>query len=201
VIQPPTPPVPATPLIAVVMGVSGSGKSTVAAALAKRLGWQWQEGDDLHPFANVAKMAAGQPLTDDDRRPWLAAVSAWIADRRAAGESGVITCSALKRSYRDVLRASQSAEGAEGADGADIVFVYLAGDRDLFAARLSGRHGHFMPPALLESQLATLEPPAPDERAITVDISEPIAAVVEEIVDQLGITTTTTTALPNTQPI
>nr|WP_309619528.1 gluconokinase [Salinibacterium sp.] len=144
--------------VLVIMGVAGSGKSTVAGLLAGRLGWDFQEGDDLHPRANVDKMATGHPLTDDDRLPWLARVSEWIITRTSKGRPGIITCSALKRSYRDILR------------GEDVVFVYLAGSSDLIARRLTARLDHYMPASLLESQLATLEPPTADEHAITIDI-------------------------------
>jgi gluconokinase len=147
-----------TPVL-VIMGVAGSGKSTVAGLLAGRLGWDLAEGDDMHPPANIAKMAAGHPLTDEDRRPWLARVAAWILEHTAAHRPGIVTCSALKRSYRDVLR------------GDAVIFVYLAASRELIAQRLAARHGHFMSPALLDSQFATLEPPGPDERAITIDVS------------------------------
>jgi gluconokinase len=147
-----------TPVL-VIMGVAGSGKSTVAGLLAGRLGWDLAEGDDMHPPANIAKMAAGHPLTDEDRRPWLARVAAWIREHTAAHRPGIVTCSALKRSYRDVLR------------GDAVIFVYLAASRELIAQRLAARHGHFMSPALLDSQFATLEPPGPDERAITIDVS------------------------------
>jgi gluconokinase len=147
-----------TPVL-VIMGVAGSGKSTVAGLLAGRLGWELAEGDDMHPPANIAKMAAGHPLTDEDRRPWLARVAAWILEHTAAHRPGIVTCSALKRSYRDVLR------------GDAVIFVYLAASRELIAQRLAARHGHFMSPALLDSQFATLEPPGPDERAITIDVS------------------------------
>jgi gluconokinase len=154
----------------VVMGVSGTGKSTVAALLAERLGWPLQEGDALHPQANIDKMAAGQPLTDADRRPWLDRVAAWIDQRAAAGEPGVVACSALRRAYRDVLRR-------------DFVrFVHLTGERELIARRLLERQGHFMPASLLDSQLATLQPPGEDERAIAVDIAldpgEQVAAIL-----------------------
>jgi gluconokinase len=145
--------------VLVVMGVSGSGKSTLAALLAQRLGWPLQEGDALHPQANVDKMAAGQPLDDADRQPWLRRVGAWIDQRAAAGEPGIVTCSALRRAYRDVLRR-------------DFVrFVHLTGDRRLLAQRMQDRNGHFMPPSLLDSQLATLEAPSADEAAITIDIA------------------------------
>ena len=141
------------------MGVSGCGKSTVAGLLAGWLGWDLVEGDDLHPAANIAKMSAGKPLDDTDRWPWLGRVAEWIHAETAAGRPGIVTCSALKRSYRDVLR------------GPSVTFVHLAGSRDVIARRLAARHGHFMPAGLLDSQFATLEPPGPDERAISVDVS------------------------------
>lgn len=161
--------------VLVVMGVSGCGKSTVGAMLAGRLGWDFGEGDDLHPPENVAKMAAGHPLTDEDRRPWLERVAAWIGEHTAAGRNGIITCSALKRSYRDILR------------GDAVVFVYLAGSEEVIAARLASRHGHYMPLSLLHSQLATLEPPGPDEKAIRIDIGPPPAVQAEEIMDKLRL--------------
>jgi gluconokinase len=160
------------PVVLVVMGVSGSGKSTIARPVAQRLGWPFEEGDDLHPRANIEKMAAGHPLTDADRWPWLDAVRAWIDAQVGAGRSGIITCSALKRAYRDRLRDGQPA----------VRFVYLKGDEALIHARLEGRRGHFMPPELLHSQFETLEPPTPDEHAIVVDIRQPIDAQVEQIV-------------------
>jgi len=146
------------PPVVVVMGVSASGKSTLGAALAQRLGWAFQEGDDLHPAANVARMAAGQPLDDADRAPWLDRVADWIAQRSAAGEGGVITCSALKRAYRDRLRAAR----------ADLAFVLPDPPEAVLRARIAGRRGHFMPPSLLDSQLRTLERPAADERALAI---------------------------------
>jgi gluconokinase/shikimate kinase len=155
------------------MGVSGCGKSTVGALLAGRLGWDFEEGDDLHPTANVEKMAAGHPLDDEDRKPWLATIGAWIREHTDAGRPGVITCSALKKSYRDVLR------------GDHVTFVYLAGTHDQIARRLAARHGHFMPASLLDSQFATLEPPTPDENSITVDISESSSVEADEIIDRL----------------
>src|SRR5262249_36946697 len=139
--------------VAVIMGVSGCGKSTVGAALAHRLGWEFAEGDALHPPANVAKMQAGHPLDDDDRRPWLAAVAAHIDEWRRSGTSGVITCSALKRRYRRVIIGDRSA----------VRLVYLCGTRGVIAERLQARRGHFMPPRLLDSQFAALEPPDADE--------------------------------------
>jgi len=157
------------------MGVSGSGKSTVAALLAGRLGWDFEEGDELHPPANIAKMAAGHALNDEDRQPWLERVAAWIRERTDAGRPGIITCSALKRSYRDVLRSDR------------VVFVDLAGTREQIAKRLAARHGHFMPAALLDSQFAALEPPTPDENAITVDISASGSAQADQIIDRLQL--------------
>jgi gluconokinase len=158
--------------VLVIMGVSGSGKSTVAGLLAARLGWDREEGDDLHPSANVAKMAAGIPLTDDDRWPWLAAVATWISAHTAAGLPGIITCSALKKSYRDRLR------------GDHVLFVYLKGSRDLIGARLTARTDHYMPPSLLDSQLATLEPPGPDENTLAVDVQADPEAMAAEIIDR-----------------
>ena len=164
-------------MIVVLMGVSGCGKSTVGGVLAGRLGWPLAEGDDLHPPENVAKMAAGHPLDDDDRRPWLERIRAWIDGRLAAGESGLVTCSALKRRYRDVLRGT----------GGDVVFVYLHGTREQLLARLTTRQGHFMPASLLDSQLADLEPPEPDERAVRIDIGPPPAVQAQMIVEKLGL--------------
>src|SRR4051812_13765136 len=146
--------------ILVVMGVSGSGKTTIGALLAGRMQWTYAEADDFHPPANVAKMAAGRPLDDEDRWPWLAAIGAWIDERRAAGEPGVVTCSALKRSYRDLLR--------QGRPEARV--VYLHGSRELIAGRLVARHGHFFKAELLDTQFADLEEPAPDEDVLTVSV-------------------------------
>jgi gluconokinase/shikimate kinase len=159
--------------VLVVMGVSGCGKSTVAGLLAGRLGWDYEDGDDLHPAENVAKMAAGVPLDDDDRWPWLERVAAWIREHTGADRPGVVTCSALKRSYRDRL------------SGPHVTFVFLHGSKQLIASRLAMRHGHYMPPALLDSQFATLEPPGPDEQAMTIEIDVPAAAQVDEIVARL----------------
>jgi gluconokinase/shikimate kinase len=161
--------------VLVLMGVSGSGKSTVAALLAGRLGWDFEEGDDLHPPANIAKMAAGHPLDDDDRKPWLAKVAAWIKEHTHAGRPGIITCSALERRYRDVLR------------GDRVIFVYLAGTHEQIAQRLAARHGHFMPPALLDSQFAILEPPGPDENAITVNIAASSTDLADQIINELHL--------------
>lgn len=152
----------------VLMGVSGCGKSSVGAALSARLGVPYIEGDDLHPPENVAKMARGEPLTDADRWPWLDRVAETLATRAPA----IVGCSALKRIYRDRLRA--------GAGGA-LHFVHLTGDPALIAARMAARKGHYMPPALLASQLATLEPPAPDEGAITLDIAQSLPEMVATV--------------------
>jgi carbohydrate kinase (thermoresistant glucokinase family) len=161
--------------VAIVMGVSASGKTTVGIPLAKRMGWEFLEGDELHPPANIAKMKSGTPLTDEDRWPWLRAIAAHIDAWRAQGISGVVTCSALKRAYRDII-----------IDGRpDVRLVYLQGDHDLLAQRAANRHGHFMPPSLLESQLATLEEPGPDENPITVHVGPAPEALVEEIARRL----------------
>jgi gluconokinase len=142
----------------VVMGVSGSGKTTLAEGLARRLGWEFQEGDELHPPANVAKMSRGEPLTDQDRQPWLEAIGRWLDDCRARGCHAVLTCSALRRSYRDLLRA--------GRPG--LVFCHVTAPADTIRDRLEHRRGHYMPPSLLPSQLATLEPLGDDEPGVTV---------------------------------
>jgi gluconokinase len=166
-----------SPVVLVVMGVSGAGKSTIAALLAERLGWSFEEGDSLHPPANVDKMAAGIPLTDDDRWPWLAKIADWIDGRLDTGKNGIITCSALKRSYRNVLNRR----------GSGVEFVYLAVDRDELEERVEHRPGHFMPPSLLDSQLATLEPPAPPEPAIQVDAGPDAQLVVDRVMRELGL--------------
>lgn len=160
----------------IVMGVSGSGKSTVGEALAQRIGWRFEDGDSFHPAANVAKMKAGHPLDDDDRRPWLNAIGAEIDRVAAANGHVVIACSALKRSYRDIL--------IHGRHDAKIVF--LDGSEDLIAARLQKRKGHFMPPGLLASQFATLEPPAADERVVSVPIDADVESIVSDIVRRLA---------------
>jgi carbohydrate kinase (thermoresistant glucokinase family) len=168
------------------MGVSGCGKSTVGRALAERLGWNFQEGDDLHPDANVAKMRASRPLDDADRAPWLAAIAAKIDGWRKAGEAGVITCSALKRRYRDVLI----------GDRDDVGLIYLAGSRGLIAERLAGRCGHFMPAALLGSQFDTLEPPGADEHPLTVSAELPVDVIVDGLVTELSPSRATVAAQP-----
>jgi len=163
------------PRVLVVMGVSGSGKSTLAATVAEQLGWDLAEGDDMHPAANVAKMQAGTPLTDEDRWPWLDVVATWIRAHIDAGTPGVVTCSALKRSYRDVLRAP------------GVVFVHVAGDPGLIAERMAARSGHFMPTSLLASQLAALEPPQPDEPHLTVAAERTPHEEAAAVVARLGL--------------
>jgi gluconokinase len=159
----------------VVMGVSGSGKSTIADRLAARLGWRYVDGDRFHPPANVAKMSAGQPLTDEDRWPWLQAIADEIDRARETSQRAVVACSALKRAYRDVLVHGRS----------DVRIVFLNGTQELIAGRLAARKGHFMPPGLLTSQFRTLEPPQPTERPVTVSIDAPVGAIVDEIIRQL----------------
>ena len=159
------------------MGVSGSGKTTVAAILHGRLGWPFEEGDALHPEVNVEKMRAGHALSDEDRAPWLERIADWVDARVDAGENGLITCSALKRAYRDVINRRRHG----------VTFVFLRGSYEEIEARLRSRFGHFMPADLLESQFADLQPPEPDEPAITVDIGSPPGAIAEEIVERLGL--------------
>jgi len=161
--------------VLVVMGVAGSGKTTLGRALAARLGWAFQEGDDLHPAANIAKMRAGHPLDDDDRAPWLAAIGRQIDAWTAEGRGGVITCSALKRAYRDVVR----------RDRPSVRFVFLEGPRGLMERRLAARPGHFMPASLVDSQFADLEPPASDEGAIEVRAAEAVEDQVKSVVVDL----------------
>ncbi len=157
----------------VIMGVSGSGKSLIGAQLARALDVEFVEGDDLHPSENVTRMAAGIPLTDDDRHGWLVAIAARLRDAKRAGAGLVVSCSALKRRYRDLLRSVGTA---------DVRFVYLAGSRAMLAERLANRRSHFMPPALLDSQLAILEEPSPDERAWVCDISQAPDVIVGDLV-------------------
>jgi len=157
-----------SPHLIVVMGVCGSGKTTVGQALAERLGLPYAEADDFHPAENVAKMTAGQPLDNSDRAPWLAAVGRWLAEHP---RGGVVTCSALRRTYRDVLR--RSAPGA--------MFVHLAGDADVVAARVAARTDHFMPASLVASQLHLLEPLTSDEGGLTVDLEWPVEQIVAHV--------------------
>ncbi|HEV2671709.1 MAG TPA: gluconokinase [Gemmatimonadales bacterium] len=156
----------------VVMGVAGSGKTTIGAKLAHALGVEFIDGDDLHPPQNVQRMAAGIPLTDEDREPWLLAIAARLRAAKRARRGLVVACSALKRRYRDLLR-------SQGA--ADTRFVHLAGERPLLAERLSIRRGHYMPAGLLDSQLAALEQPEPDEQAWVCDIRETPDAIVADL--------------------
>jgi carbohydrate kinase (thermoresistant glucokinase family) len=165
------------PPVVVVMGVSGSGKSTVGEDLAARLHAAYQEGDSLHPAANVDKMSHGIPLTDADRRPWLLAIAAVIDGWLERREAGVVTCSALKRAYRDLLIGKR--------DG--VTLVYLDGSHELIAQRMAARHGHFMPAALLDSQFATLEPPEADESPIVVAVDAAPETIVEAIVRNLRL--------------
>lgn len=159
----------------IVMGVSGAGKTTLARSLSQRLDWLFQEGDDLHPTANVAKMRAGVPLNDADRAPWLNAIRAWMERNRAAGKSGIVSCSALKHAYRELLR----------GEGMDVRFVHLAADRSVLAEHIAKRTDHYMPPSLLDSQLATLDAPSPSE-ALLIDAALPTHAQVNLVVAVLG---------------
>ncbi|MER7719502.1 gluconokinase [Streptomyces flaveolus] len=162
-----------TPHVVVVMGVAGTGKTTIGPLLAARLGVPYAEGDDFHPPANIAKMTAGTPLTDEDRWPWLDAIGGWAHGR--AGLGGVVSSSALKRSYRDRLRAA--------APG--VVFVHLTGSRELIEDRMSHREGHFMPTALLDSQFATLQPLEADEAGVAVDVAGSPEEITERAADAL----------------
>jgi gluconokinase len=163
------------PCALVVMGVSGSGKSTIADALAKKLSWIYEDGDRFHPPSNVAKMSAGHPLTDEDRWPWLQAIADEIDRVCKAGQHAVIACSALKRAYREVLVHGRT----------DVRIVFLDGTKDLIASRLAQRKGHFMPPELLDSQFKTLEPPDTGENPVTVSIDASIDTIVADIIAQL----------------
>lgn len=160
--------------ILLLMGVSGSGKTTIGAMLAGRLGWTYAEADDFHPPANVEKMHAGIPLNDDDRRPWLEATAEWMNSQESPA---VVTSSALKRAYRDLLR--------EGRP--DLRLVYLDGSRELIGKRLAARHGHFFPEKLLDSQFRDLQPPGPDEDPVRVSIDGPPEQVVQQIIERLGL--------------
>jgi len=156
----------------VIMGVSGSGKTTIGSALAGALGAAFLEGDSLHPPGNLQRMAAGIPLTDEDRRPWLNAIAQRLRDARRARTGLVVACSALKRIYRDLLRSSGAA---------DVRFIYLAGERGLIAERMAQRRGHFMPSSLLDSQFVSLEEPSPEEDAWVCDIRQPPDAIVADL--------------------
>lgn len=162
----------------VVMGVSGCGKSSVAQRLRDMLGWPMAEGDDLHPQANIVKMSAGTALSDEDRWPWLDAITEWTTQQDEAGYDTIVTCSALRRVYRDRLRRAPGRT----------VFLHLDGAEALLAERLAPRPGHFMPPSLLPSQLATLEALDAAEDGIVLDIAEPISAIAEQAISRLGLT-------------
>jgi gluconokinase len=159
-------------MILIVAGVSGSGKTTVGAMLAGRLGWRFADADEFHPAASIEKMRAGVPLTDDDRWPWLRAIGAWMDERVALGESAVVTCSALKRAYRDMLLGGRP----------QARMVFLAPDRQVLARRLAARHGHFFPQQLLGTQFADLEPPGPGEHVITIVPAQDPADTVTAII-------------------
>jgi gluconokinase len=166
------------PMQLVVMGVSGCGKSTVAALIAGRTGWALAEGDDFHTVSSIARMAAGSPLDDTVRAPWLAAIAGWLTERAASGECAVVSCSALTRAYRDVLRGA----------GPDVQMVHLAGPYELVERRLAARRGHFMPPQLLASQYAVLEPLAPDEPGITLHLEATPQHIADEVLRTFRLT-------------
>lgn len=161
----------------IVMGVSGSGKSTIGQKLAQQLDWKYEDGDTFHPPSNVAKMRAGHPLTDQDRWPWLQAIANEIDRVCKAGQHVVIACSALKRAYRDILVHGRN----------DVRIIYLNGTQELIASRLAKRKGHFMPPDLLASQFRTLEPPGESEHPVTASIDAPVEAIVDDIIRQLRL--------------
>ncbi len=164
------------PAVIVLMGVSGSGKSTIGAALSQKLGWPYADADEFHPAANVAKMSAGQPLTDEDRWPWLAAIAAHIDIARAEGRHAIVSCSALKRVYRDILIGARD----------DVRLVLLDGTKEEIFARMRARKDHFMPLALLDSQFATLERPGVDERPVVVSIDGTPEKIADVIIAGLG---------------
>jgi gluconokinase len=170
-------PATSAPLVIVLMGVAGCGKSTVGVQLAEALGWPFRDADGFHPQANIDKMRSGVALEDADRWPWLDAIAAWIDERRARGEPGIVSCSALKRAYRRRIVGPRE----------HVRLVHLAGSKELIAARLAARTGHFMPASLLASQLGALEPPAADECAVVVDIAAPPAEIVAAIIAALGL--------------
>jgi carbohydrate kinase (thermoresistant glucokinase family) len=163
------------PNVLVLMGVSGSGKSTIALELQRVLGWRFQEGDDLHPPANVEKMRSGHPLDDADRLPWLQAIAKWIDERLAAGEPGIITCSNLKRAYRQITI----------GDRRGVTLVYLKGEEQVIHDRIAQRQHRYMPPSLLQSQFDTLEEPGPDEHPVVVVVHGPVAEIVTELLKRL----------------
>jgi gluconokinase len=162
-------------MIVVVMGVSGVGKTTIGKQIAKQLGARFLEGDDYHPKANIEKMSHGEPLTDADRKPWLDRLARELDASRVKGENVVLTCSALRRLYRDILRAGHD----------DVDFVFLDAEQAVIQKRLDARKGHFMPPSLLDSQFAALERPGPDERAVPADATQPPGAIVAAVLERL----------------
>jgi len=162
--------------IIVLMGVAGCGKSTIGEALSTTLGWPFRDADSFHPESNVAKMSRGEALTDDDRKPWLAAIAAWIDARQASHAPAIVSCSALKRAYRDII--------VGGRPG--VYLVHLAGTQDLIGARMAARRNHFMPTSLLQSQFATLEPPQPHE-ALIIDVDAAPQAIAQRIITSLGV--------------
>ena len=166
-------------MIVIVFGVSGAGKTTIGKLLAEELGWRFYEADDFHPRANIEKMRSGRPLTDEDRWPWLKLLHEQITRSLAAKENAVLACSALKRAYRERLCVSD-----------DVKFVFLRGDYVLIERQLRRRHGHFMNPALLQSQFADLEEPQPDEDVLTVDLGRSPEEIAEEIKAKLNLSTT-----------
>ena len=165
--------------VIVIMGVSGSGKTTIGELVAERLGWEYADADHFHPRANIEKMAAGHPLTDDDRAPWLGAIAQWVTDHLESGTPGVVSCSALRRRYRDQVLLNGRP---------DVKGVYLDGDRDLIAERMRIRPGHFFKVEMLDSQFATLERPEPGEHVLTVPISGTPEQTVDLILKGLDLT-------------
>lgn len=163
------------PSVLVVMGVSGSGKTTVAALLAGRLGWELGDADDWHSPASVSKMRGGTPLTDEDRWPWLRSIAAWIDATRSTGQHAILACSALKRAYRDILI----------GDRADVRLVFLRGDEALISERQAARHNHYMPASLVHSQFQTLEVPTADERPLVVDVDGPARGVANAVLERM----------------
>ncbi len=163
----------------VVMGISGSGKTTIATRLAEHLGWVFAEADEFHSAANIATMTSGIPLTDEDRWPWLVSMQNWMTAHARSGRSTVVTCSALRRSYRDILTQ---------ADGT-VSFVHLVGDTGLIRERMKTRSGHFMPEILLPSQIDTFEPLEPDERGMRIENTGTPEDVAARVIDQLGLPT------------
>ena len=165
------------PAVVIVMGVASSGKTSLGERLAARLGWLFRDADSFHPPENIAKMAGGTPLDDEDRKPWLAAIAAWIDELRSKGEHGIVTCSALKRRYREVIIGSRP----------DVALVYLRGSRELIGGRMAARQHHFMPPALLDSQFAALEEPGPEEKPLVVSVELTKDAIETEVLERLGL--------------